>query len=623
MPGKTGTVLAAIFCLAALIAGVWIAAGKAGNHPARLTVESPETSALPDAAPETQTPLYRVHVLWEDDRQPAVGTSVTLVYETSKKGTENATPTPSVKQPSTPPQTLKTDASGVAAFPLPSGGTPLRIEAARAWAFTQSTSVTVTATQETTLLLKKAYECFGTVYAVNDAGTTVPVQGARVAIRGEKDFQIRSNPKGAGETGDGVLSDAQGKFRIVSPTPQVVLQASKGTLVAPLLEKNRRPHALRHEVPNGPYDLVLEKGCSLLVSVLRKDTMEGIEGARVEVEDTCPEKPFATNKEGECEVQGLPQGMVRVAVWANGYTRESALVALSLKEGNMAVFTLAPAGQIKVFTVDDKDQPVGGVGVSLRIKKTSVIVEEIFTDETGHGELNHAPLDQPLQLDSVKGCPYWVNPQGVLFTKNSESQEVKLVCGSSQPSQPGAEGPYWLKGRVVEEGSRQPVPGLTVESRQGKGTKTDENGEFHIRGIVVPEGEDSTTDFCVWGKGYKAVIRTKEPLNTFVEVEISPSRVMHGKVVDSKTHDPVQAFSVKTDRALGEQESSWLRIFSLDGTFEFEDILPDNIDSIKSENGYISIPITIEADRYETMTRNFTFDEFKKSPEILFVLNPA
>jgi hypothetical protein len=623
MPGKTGTALAAIVCLAALIVGVWIAGGKAGNHPARLTVESPEIVALPDGASETQGPLYRVHVLWEDDRQPAVGTSVTLVYEPSKKGNENATSAPSRGEAPVPPQTLKTDASGVAAFPLPQGGTQLRIEAARAYAFSQSTTVTVTATQEATLLLKKAYECFGTVYAVNDAGTTVPLQGARVSVRNSKDFPTRSNPKGAGEAGNGVLSDDRGRFHLVSPTPQVVLQASKGPLVAPLLEKDRHLRTLRHEVENGPYDLVLEKGCSLLVSVLRKDTMEGIEGARVEVEGTCPEKPLATNKTGECEIQGLPQGMQKVAVWADGYTRESALVALSPKEGNLAVFTLVPAGQIRVFTVDDKDQPLGGVGVSLQIKKTSAIVEEIFTDETGHGELNHAPLDQPLLLNSVKGCLYWVNPQGVLFTKESEPQEVKLVCGSSQPSQPGMEGPYWLKGRVVEETSRQPVPGLMVESRSGKRDNTDEKGEFHIRGIVVPEGENSTTDFMVGGKGYKAVIQTKVPLNTFVEVEISPSRVLHGKVVDSKTNEPVQSFSVKTNWTVGEQESSWLRIFSLDGTFEFEDILPDNIDSIKSENSHVHIPVTIEADRYETMTRDFNFDEFKKSPEILFVLNPA
>ncbi len=606
---KPGTIIAVALLVVTLIAGFWVAGGKAGSHPTRPVVESLEKVSRPADTPENQVSLYRVHILWEDDRQPAVGTSVTLVCEESRKGNSSAASAPSMGETPLPPQTLKTDASGVAAFPLPEGVSQVKIEASRAHAFPQTTPFTVTAAQETTILLKKSYACFGTVYAMNDSGTTVPAEGVIVSTQGREDARA--------------VSDAHGKYQILSPAAQVVLQASKGPLVAPLLEKNRRPRVLRHEASNGPYDLVLEKGCSLLVSVLRKDTMEGIKGARVEVEGTCPEKPFETNKDGECEIQGLPQGMVKVAVWANGYTRESALVALSPKEGNLAVFTLTPAGQIKVFTVDDKDQPVGGVGVSLRIKKTNVIVEEIFTDETGHGELNHAPMDAPLLLNSVKGCPYWVNPQGVLFTKDSESLEVKLVCGSSQPPQPEAEGPWWLKGRVVEETSRQPVPGLMVESRNGKRVKTDEKGEFYLRGIVVPEGEDSTIDFAVGGKGYKMVIRTKVPLNTFVEVEISPSRVMLGKVVDSKTHDPVQAFSVKMDRAFGEEESSWLRIFSLDGTFEFEDILPDNIDSIKSENSYVHIPVTIEADRYETMTRDFTFDEFKKSPEILFVLNPA
>jgi hypothetical protein len=606
---KPGTVLAVVLFVVTLIAGLWIAGGKAGNHPARLVVESLERVSIPAATPETRISPYRVLVLWEDDRQPVAGTSVTLVCVESRKGNSSAASASSMGETPMPPQTLGTDAFGVAVFPLPEGVSQVKIEASRAYAFTQTTPVTVTATLETTLLLKKAYECFGTVYAVNDSGTTVPAEGAIVATQGRQGLRA--------------VSDAHGKYQILSPTPQVVLQASKGPLVAPLLEKDRRPRVLRHEALNGPYDLVLEKGCSLLVSVFRKDTMEGIKGARVEVEGTRPEKPFQTNKEGECEIQGLPQGMLKVSVWADGYTRESALVALSPKEGNLAVFTLAPAGQIKIFTVDDKDQPVGGVGVSLQIKKTNVIVEEIFTDATGHGELNHAPLEQPLLLNSVKGCSYWVNPQGVLFTKDSESQEVKLVCGSSQPPQPEAEGPYWLKGRVVEEGSRLPVPGLTVRSRLGKETKTDEKGEFHIRGIVVPEGENSTTDFMVGGKGYKAVIQTKVPLNTFVEVEISPSRILHGKVVDSKTNEPVQSFSVKTDWAPGENESSWLRIFSLEGTFEFEDFYPDNLNSIQSEGGYVRIPITIEADRYETMTRDFTFDEFKKSPEILFVLNPA
>ncbi|HPS03571.1 MAG TPA: hypothetical protein PLA90_18715 [Candidatus Sumerlaeota bacterium] len=149
------------------------------------------------------------------------------------------------------------------------------------------------------------------------------------------------------------------------------------------------------------------------------------------------------------------------------------------------------------------------------------------------------------------------------------------MCGSSQPPQAGPEGPYWLKGRVVEEGSHQPVAGLTVITMSEKETRTDEKGEFHLRGLAGPEVEDV---LGIWGKGYKVIVKEKVPVNTFVEVEIPRSGTIRGKVVDSKTQEPIQSFSVKK-LWLPKEDESWLRIFSLDGTFELEDFYPDKDDS--------------------------------------------
>jgi hypothetical protein len=598
---KWGTIAAVLIFGGFLLIGLWMLWGK--NPPASAPV-GPESSASGTEAPGDTPPdnggSYRVQVLWEDDRQPATGTSVTLICEKSREGNKTVF---------SAPQELKTDLSGLASFQLPEGVALVKIAASRAYAFAQSTTATVTATQETTLLLKKAYECFGTVYAVNDSGTTVPVQGAIVSVSGQKDFRTPPDAKGAAAPGKGVISDAQGKFHMVSPVPQVLLQASKGVLTAPLLEKDRIPKTLRHEALNGPYDLVLEKGCSLLVSVFRKDTMEGIPDARVDVEGMNPEKPFQTNKDGECEIQGLPQGMALVSVSADAYARDFARVALSPKEGNMVVFTLAPAGQIKVFTVDEKDQPVGGVRVRLNIQETGQQIEEIVTNGAGYGELNQVPAQVPLWLKPVRADRYHFNSLGIVCDMAGDIEEVKLVC---KPSDPRPEGVYWVKGRVVDVENRQPVPGLTVQARDDKKTTTNEKGEFCLQGLEGPQGEG----LLFWGKGYKTVFKDFVPVNTSLEVEISHSTsLLHGKVVDVKTNEPIPSFSILQMWPPDEENSSCQKIFSPDGTFEVENFYPEDMK-------YIEPPITLKADGYEAMTRRLSSNSTENTREILFALTP-
>jgi hypothetical protein len=598
---KWGTIIGTLVLGGIFLIGLWTLFGKNPPPPVSSGPKDPGVGveSKGDTPPDNGA-VYRVHVLWEDDRQPAAGTSVTLVCEKSREGNKTV---------SSAPQELKTDLSGLASFQLPEGVSQVKIEASRAYAFSETTPFTVTAAHETTLLLKKAYECFGTVYAVSDLGTTVPIQGAIVSLSEQKDFRTPLDAKGAGRARDGVLSDDRGQFRIVSPVSQVVLQASKGPLVAPLLEKDHRPHTLRHEALNGPYDLVLEKGCSLLVSVFRKDTMEGIEDARVEVEGTHSEKPFATNKTGECEIQGLSQGMQKVAVWADGYTRESALVALSPKEGNLAVFTLVPAGQIRVFTVDDKDQPFGGVGVSLETKMRGEI-ERIATDDRGSGELNNAPLNEPLLLRPTDIGAYFFPPQACVFEKGKDVVEVKLRCYPREQKET-EKGNCWIQGQVIDETTRQPIPGLTVI---GEGTEkkvlTDGKGEFYLDGLKGPE----QINFAVLGKGYTPAIRKGVPASTFVVVEMVRSVSVIGKVLDSKSNEPVSSFSVKVEGDLIPNERSYspLRIFSLEGTFTLEDLCPGS-----------NVGFTIQADGYETITRWIQLNKSDEPQEILFILNPA
>ncbi|HPS03473.1 MAG TPA: carboxypeptidase-like regulatory domain-containing protein, partial [Candidatus Sumerlaeota bacterium] len=320
-------------------------------------VSSPTQPSVLPVAEKNASQSFPVLVTWRNSDEPVEGMSVTL---------SPLSPSKTVKE-KIQPVTGLTDKAGQATISFPPdillprdlhcqvqvdgpGAAPLLIEKARVYT-----------TQTLELTVDKAYDLYGTVYW-NPKGTgNVPAPGAQISFVGASNGYKLEFSNDSRKIMDTTTADAQGHYEVRSfPDSPVRIWARLGEFVTVDSPVMVMP---RHGNRNGPFDLYLQPGLTLVVLVSDKATLQPIPNASVGTEfGGGLSLSGTTNAEGFCNLVGVPTGLLLSFAQAEGYSRETLSVEATREGDNMVAFYLDKGGRARIQTIDyETKAPVGNV----------------------------------------------------------------------------------------------------------------------------------------------------------------------------------------------------------------------------------------------------------------------
>jgi len=237
-----------------------------------------------------------------------------------------------------------------------------------------------------------------------------------------------------------------------------------------------------------------------------------------------------------CESVALNSG-IRVSVDKDHYLPYLKSVGLSPERREVEIAIKIkrrpPSGSIEGFVRDEKGKPIAGASVESHGNRSDQ-VRKTTSDRSGHYVLDDL-------IESWGGYDVIVRVAGRAPTSENVKPGTKEKPAHFDFAlEPG----HFLHGRIVGENGK-PIGGVQVSVAQDVSgmvdpTQSDEEGRFEMDGLPA------NARFAFWKQGYshlwKVLLRLDGAGTT--TVVLTPMAVIRGRVVDSKSKQPLEHFQV-------------------------------------------------------------------------------
>ncbi len=379
-----------------------------------------------------------VQVVWEN-REPVAGVGVTCDPVRPGAIPDDQPPAPTGRF-----QYAVSDAAGNAFFDMPKDSLQVCIGATSENSVPVYRNFFVSATRPLVLTLQRGYSVFGTVYT-EENGVRKPAAGATVTLG----YLPLEHPPTA-------IAAADGTYKLTGISKgEVELEASLGALRAPARRDEHQVirFAAAAGAADGPHDLVLRPGASLVGMVVDKETGKGIAGARVRAfHDSNPQTTLefdywdehqdaVTANDGSFAFEGLPAGRIKLRALADKHGDVVKFAEVKPGPDNNVLLELGGGGVLHVKGVDLDGAPVDGAW--LNVSRAGGWYVEEFTDVNGYLTLQGVRWDVPY---SIWLWAYATGSEGKDITlkrgedstsvtmkfnfRNSDRKKVKVIVGT-------------------------------------------------------------------------------------------------------------------------------------------------------------------------------------------------
>jgi beta-lactamase regulating signal transducer with metallopeptidase domain len=401
-------------------------------------------------------------------------------------------------------------------------------------------------------------------HVVSDADGSA-IRGAEVRLTGWNENRNHYDQKT-------VVSDDQGEFRF-DELPEGNLQVI--ALKENLASRTERYHGLKVKPGDEALELRMKPVPALRVKVVDKATQKPLAGAMVRLTWTDGVRDHTAGDNGEVLIRGLTPELWTIEVFADGYAEREEAIQLNGTETTTVTAALEPGFALEGVVVDEEQQPLAGVGISVFPRDSSGgQIEYLTTDTAGKYRFGHLPL-AGLQLNLSKNS---FADQRIEVAPQVEAGKTQRLDVTLSPRRDGG----FVMGTVIDSEGRA-VAGAKVinvgrSSRDLRETTTDAEGRFRLneafQGVegymLVVKSTGHAPGIAAFSPGTR-----EEP--TKIEVVLKPGHRLRGRVVDEQGK-PLAGIYVGYDGTVGfgEMGDGGYVVTEADGRFQF-DSLPGGI----------------------------------------------
>ena len=424
---------------------------------------------------------------------------------------------------------------------------------------------------------------------------TVSMPDGSPAVRAT--VEIR-NPWEDREVAAVAITDEDGRFEANPPMGRYFLHAASGLFLN--YELYTLVDVTHPGDAKGPYELRLEKGCTLNGTVTDKQTGHALGGVRV---TTRTGDTAVTPDTGSFSLL-LPRGNHTITAIKEGLHRPIVHINTGKQDMMSLMIELKPGGTIKGKVTDEDGQPIAGASVgpstySFRWQRNK-------TDENGEYSLSGFALDERAAVsawfDKERGLYEWTSERDVVFPpgENVVTADFELVRRKTR----------YISGRVVRQDGT-PVEGATVVYGMGsnygdsKDTKSDKDGKYLLKDVnvahslllgrakgcapriqYVEANVDAKVDFTLEPGHWLEATVEDEDGNPLKDIRVSVS-------MESELFERLNMFGRETYRWIAETSTDE------EGRFRLEDMPADQVIIETYAKGYAridEIPLKVDRD---------------------------
>ncbi len=373
-------------------------------------------------------------------------------------------------------------------------------------------NVSPDSTEPVIISLKPAITVFGHVY--------IEKQGAPAAKANVTITPLDSN------LSNGTQASSDGSYEIQVPVCENVrISARLSPYISAYTPDQEKTFALKAGQRNGPFDLILVRGLSVVGTFTDKDSKIPLPGGKVRNPQDW-QTWISCDTNGRYRVEGLMAQSLRLQGWAPDHVGIEQSVMPSQETDAVCDFALARGGEIEVHVSNPDNKPVAGANVWLNYNGPGQYIrldnENIQTDLTGMALIKEINRDVTARLNVSSGNMS-ANSE-VTFPPDQTRLVVNVALkkGQENPNQDQQdEGPGVVVGTVTDENGNG-LSGITVKQRYEynniKPTSTDASGNYKLSSENYRSG--SYLELMAAGPGYAAMTK-----NGKMGSEIEPGRI--------------------------------------------------------------------------------------------------